>query len=166
MAKAHVHKSSEPAVRKATRPLARVHFDVSPSVPVKGVNGETGSVLCMDEYTGLWAEYLIKFRSEVPAVLARFKVEAETFFRLRLGVLVELAGLRSDGAGENTSRALQEWCAEQGIRHELSAPNSQWQNGVVERATYVVGGCGVCAQEGRRPGRVLAVRAEQLRTCP
>jgi hypothetical protein len=134
MAKAHVHKSREQAVRKATRPLARVHFDVSPAVPVKGVNGETGTVLYTDEYTGLWAEYFIKLRSEVPATLARFKIEAEAFFRLRLGVVVELAGLRSDGAGENTSRVMHEWCAENGIRHELSAPNSQWQNGLVERA--------------------------------
>ena len=40
-----------PPRRPATRPLERVHFDISPKIPVPGARGEVGFMLLVDEFT-------------------------------------------------------------------------------------------------------------------
>ncbi|KAF0703246.1 hypothetical protein AaE_015471 [Aphanomyces astaci] len=42
--------------------------------------------------------------------------------------------LRSDGGPEYSSNEFKEWLTQHGIRHEKSAPDNQWQNGIAERA--------------------------------
>ena len=128
--------SRAPPSRPATRPLERIHFDLSPSIPVSGGDGHCGFCLLVDEYTRhVWVE-LIHSKAEVPEILRTFKLRAERQFRQRLGTVefpVELMGLRSDNAAENVGRRVREWCKEHGIVHETSAPYSQWQDGIAER---------------------------------
>ena len=124
--------------RPATRPLQRVHFDLSPSVAVKGMGGWTGFCLLVDEYTGKLFVRMIKRKSEVAAVLKEYKTWAENHFRQRLGEVVLLAGLRSDNESVNVSGEVADWCKEGGISHERSAAYEQWQNGVVERSMRTV----------------------------
>ena len=131
----------ESARRHATRPLQYVHFDVSPNVPVDGPAGQTGFALFVDEYSGYWKVYFIKRKAELIECLQRFKTMAEKHFRTTLGSYsfpYEMATLRSDQAGENTSAAVREWLNKEGIVHETSAPYHQYQNGLVERAMRTV----------------------------
>ena len=125
--------------RKATRPLERVHFDLSPSIPVKGLGGQIGYLALVDEYTSMYFVKFIFAKSEVPEILRDFKKAAEVHFQENIGVFVEgkvpkLAALRSDNAAEHVSSIMSEWCRKEGIKHEFSAPYSAWQNGRVERA--------------------------------
>ena len=130
-AKMHVTISKLPPTRPATRPLERILLDYSPSVPVKGIGGQTGFLLIVDEYTRKWFPFCIRSKSEVNAILAAFKAMAETHFS-KQGY--KLSSLRSDGENVLVSKEVEEWCSLNGVRHEVSAAYSQWQNGIVERA--------------------------------
>ena len=124
--------------RPATRPLERVHFDLSPSVPTVGTEGETGFCLLVDEYTGRKFARMIQRKSEVASILKEFKIWAETHFRVKLGEVVLLAGLRSDNESVNICHEVVDWCVANGISHDKSVIYEQWQNGVVERAMRTV----------------------------
>ena len=60
------------------------------------------------------------------AAIKCFKAAAEMESERKLRVL------RTDNGGEFTSAEFAEYCADQGVRHHLSAPYSPQQNGVVE----------------------------------
>lgn len=127
--------------RPATRPLERVHFDLSPGLPVRGRGGVVGFLLVVDEFTDMWFVFPIKSKAEVPAIMQSFKQSAERHFQEVMGEVqwpVELASLRSDGEQVNVSEAMAQWCESHGIRHEISAPYCQWQDGRVERAIQTV----------------------------
>ncbi len=126
-----ISKSSP--TRPATRPLKRVHFDLSPSIPTRGVGGYTGFLLLVDEYTGRKFVCLIRNKSEVAGLLQDFKVWAETHFREAWGEIVLLAGIRSDNESVNVCSSVKSWAKSHGIGHEKSVPYEQWQNGVAER---------------------------------
>ena len=144
--KMHRVVSRLPPTRPARRPLERVHFDLSPGIPElgvhNGVGGYKGFLMMVDEFTEEWFVYLIHSKSEVAGLLKEFRVMAEKHFARPggVGVLVEadgafkLSGIRSDGESVNVSKEVREWCSRNGIRHEKSAPYSQWQNGIAERA--------------------------------
>ena len=150
--------SRAPPTRPATRPLERVHWDFKVGLP-RASCGSTGFALFVDEKTDQWWFQPFKHKSEIIKMLAAFKAAAENHFRCRLGELsggggetdselmrnmegnlvpFKLAGLRSDGEVVNTQRAIVEWCRTHGIRHELSAPYCQWQNGTAERGIQTV----------------------------
>ena len=129
--------SRAPPSRPATRPLERVHFDLSPAILTTSKGGHKGFALMLDEFTDQWFVWPLKSKSEIPAMLRSFRVAAEKHFRELLGTVcvpLELAGLRSDGESVNVSGEVAGWCEDLGITHELSAPYCQWQNGKVERA--------------------------------
>jgi hypothetical protein len=50
-AKVHQSRSGLPGVRKVTRPLERVHFDISPGIPTMGIGRNVGFMLIVDECT-------------------------------------------------------------------------------------------------------------------
>jgi hypothetical protein len=129
--------SRSPPTRPATRPLERVHFDFIPGVSTEATGGYTGLVLFIDEKTGYWLPYAIKRKSELPGIVASFKLRAERHFKSKMGTLLwphELASLRSDGEAVNVSSTIRDFCHKHGIVQELSSPYAQWQNGLVERA--------------------------------
>ena len=129
--------SRDAATRPTTRPLELVMFDMSPKLPVEGHDSAVGFVLIVDAHTDFWHVETFTYKSEVPRILAAFKVMAEKHFREKMGTLLfphTLDTIRSDGEPVNTSRAMREWCAAEGVTAELSSPYCQWQNGKVERA--------------------------------
>ena len=143
LAKMRTTMSKAEPTRKATRPLARVHFDLSPSVPVVGIGDHVGFMIIVDEYSGMFFVRCIRAKSEVPDILQEFQAVAEKHFQEQIGVFVEgkvpqLTSLRSDNAQEHRSATMQQWCKASGISHEFSAPYSQWQNGKAERAIQTV----------------------------
>ena len=133
--KMHRMKSRAPALRRATRPLERVHFDISPGIPVTGVGGFTGYVLLVDEFTDMVFVRPLRAKSELLAILQEWRLMAQAHFATVLHGLsfpTTLANVRSDCAGENTSAAFLRWCKDTGIHAENSAPYSQWQDGRAE----------------------------------
>ena len=131
----------DPPTRPATRPLERVHLDLSPALPVKSTSGAVGYVVIVDEFTRYYVVETFKHKSEVFDILVAFKAEAEKHFRVKMGALsspFELTGIRSDGEGQNKSGLIQDWCKANGIAREVSAPYTQHQDGIAERAIQTV----------------------------
>jgi transposase InsO family protein len=136
MAKMHQFHSGLPSVRKATRPLGRVHFDIVFGIPTMGIGNNKGFLLIVDEFTDKVFIYFLRSKSEVPAKLKEFKNMAEKHFQQSLGCYLvppTLSCFRSDNAAEQTSAEVREWLKAEGIQHELSAPYCQWQDGKAER---------------------------------
>ena len=149
-AKMHKGVSREQPTRPATRPLERLLIDFSPSVPVQGVGGQTGFLLIVDEFTRYWSLHCVRQKSEVRSILSDFKAGVEKHFSSK-GHKVEC--VRSDGENVLNSKEIDAWCRSDGIRHEVSAPYSQWQNGIVERAIGLAweGGEALRKQAGAPP---------------
>ena len=123
--------------RPATRPLQNVLFDHSPALPVRSFTGSIGFMFLVDEYTRMYFMYAFKSKSEVGDNLKHFKAAAEAHFGRAIdgtGARYVLSGIRSDGEPCNDSNAIRDWCKANSIRHELSSPHHQYQNGLVERA--------------------------------
>ena len=81
---------------------------------------------------------LLSRKDEAPAAIKRWQagVEVETSVKLR--------ALRTDRGGEFTSTEFGEYCADRGVRRQLTAPYSPQQNGVVERRNQTVVGTARC----------------------
>jgi hypothetical protein len=81
-AKIHQSRSGLPCVRKATRPLERVHFDISPSIPTMGIGRNVGFMFIVDECTEkVFIDFLCS-KSEVGAKLKSFqRCRSVTFTR-------------------------------------------------------------------------------------
>jgi transposase InsO family protein len=58
--------------------------------------------------------------------------------------------LRTDRGGEFTVNHFQEYYAELGVRHEMTAPYPPQQNGVVERRNQSVMAAARCMMKARR----------------
>ena len=141
LAKMHRIVSRAEPSRPAQRPLHRVHFDLSGRIPVKGVCGGVYFLTIVDEFTRYVEVVIVQSKSEVLACLQKFTETAQRHFRQRLGevvIPVELASLRSDRESVNVCERVREWCESLGVKHELSAAYSQWQNGVAERTIRTV----------------------------
>ena len=125
--------SKNQPTRRATRALERIHFDLSPSIPTRGVGDYAGFLLLVDEYTGRKFVCLIRSKSEVAGLLQDFKIWAETHFREAWGEIILLAGMRSDNESVNVCSTVRKWARHHGIAHEKSVAYEQWQNGIAER---------------------------------
>ena len=136
MAKMHQFHSGLPSVRKATCPLQRAHFDIVFGIPTMGIGNNKGFLLIVDEFTDMVFIYFLRSKSEVPAKLKAFQRFAERHFQKPFGCYAvphTLSCFRSDNATEQTSAEVREWLESEGIKHELSAPYCQWQDGKAER---------------------------------
>ncbi|XP_019459987.1 PREDICTED: uncharacterized protein LOC109359748 [Lupinus angustifolius] len=76
--------------------------------------------------------YLTKLKSEVLSILKEFKKLAEK----QSGKNIKI--LRTDGGGEFTSRAFSDFCKDQGIVHEVTAPYTPQHNGIDERRSRTI----------------------------
>ena len=116
----------------ASRPLELVHSDVHGPISVQTHSGFRYWVLFIDDYTRLWAVYLMRFKSQTFACFKQFKAYAENHFRAKLGTL------REDKGGEYMSKEFEEFCILHGIQRQHTVRNRLQQNGVAERANRVL----------------------------
>ena len=122
-------RSSVPKVReglKAERRLERVYVDLCGPMHVPSKTGRLYSMNIIDDFSGyVWS---IRLRRKDEAALAlrvwHHAVENQSGERLKK--------LITDN-GELLSQTTQNWCAEHGIEHQLTAPHTSAQNGRVER---------------------------------
>jgi hypothetical protein len=76
--------------------------------------------------------YLIKTKDEVLQQFKSFKIMVEKQSEKQIKIL------RSDGGGEYTSHAFKEFCAENGVQHEVIAPYTPQHNGIAERRNRTI----------------------------
>jgi transposase InsO family protein len=124
------HRSVIPktaATHRAIDPLTRIHSDYCGPYATRSKGGANGVILFMDDYSRFPEVIYTTAKSQVAPVFKTFVLKYET----KLGRKVKI--LRSDSKGEYTGHEMVTFCEGSGIKQELAAPHSQFQDGVAER---------------------------------
>ena len=108
-------------------PLSLVHTDLAGPIKPASQGGREYILTFLNEKTKMSWVYLLKKKSEVPAVLKQWREMAE----LQSGK--SLKCLRSDNGGEYLSQELTEFFLSLGIIHQTTVPGNPQQNGAAER---------------------------------
>jgi len=118
---------TEPLAR-ATTPGEIVYTDVFGPVRQPSINGHLYAIIFVDDFTRYRVIYFMKKKSEVPAMIKRFRDE---HLKPRN---TKLRRLHSDGAKEYfESQTTKKYCLQKGIQQTFTAPYTPAQNGTAER---------------------------------
>jgi hypothetical protein len=123
-------KPFQASTSRAEKPLELVHMDLVGPVRPPSKDQCSYALVIVDDWSRRNWVFLLKHKSEATPTIQRWTTQVcnEKDIPLHL-----LKILRTDRGGEFLNHTLQRWCAEKGIRHELSVPETPQQNGVVER---------------------------------
>ena len=150
------------------RPLGRVWFDIIGKIPVKSIHGYQYTLILVDEATGQYCARCLTHRKDIFEAIAEWKKEVETHWSMTLGdvgLSPKVIRFASDGAGENKSNALADFCKENGIKHTIGTAYEHAQMGKVERAIRTIweGGSAACR---RFSPQLLAIYGSCFYICP
>ena len=122
-------KHPSKTIMTTTRPFELLHMDLfGPAhyATFTNVASLYGFVI-VDDYSRYKWVHIITYKTEVQEVFKRFSSRALTNFG------VKIKHIQSDNGTEFKNTGLDDYLYELGITHELSAPYTPQQNGVVER---------------------------------
>src|SRR3954462_7293586 len=116
-------------IMTTTRPFELLHMDLFGPNHYSSVSNEASQYgfVIVDDYSRYTWVHLVSYKTEVQEVFKRFSSRASTNFG------VKIKHIRSDNGTEFKNSGLDDYLDELGITHELSAPYTPQQNGVVER---------------------------------
>jgi hypothetical protein len=114
--------------------LDLVHTDVCGPMSRKSLSGCEYYLTFIDDYSRKTWIYFLKAKSEVFARFQEFRALVENQSGKRIKVL------RSDNGGEYSSRQFVDFCAQHGIRRQMTVPYNPQQNGVAERKNRAITG--------------------------
>lgn len=145
--------------------LEVLYSDVCGPFETQSLGGNKYFVSFIDEFTRMLWVYLMNKKSEVLAVFKRFKTMCEKQSGKALKIL------RTDGGGEYTSHAFQQFCDEEGIIHDMIAPYTPQHNGIVERRNRTILDMARSMLKGRKLpktfwGETVSTAAFILNKCP
>jgi len=113
-------------------PLEIIHSDIWGPAQTPTLNGNRYYIIFVDDYSRFMWIYFLKEKSEALEKFITFKAYAEKQY----GTWIKC--LRSDGGGEYTSNAFDDYLRKQGIRRQLTCRYTPQQNGVAERKNRVI----------------------------
>jgi len=114
------------------RPMALVHMDVYSS-SVTSIEGYNHALIITDSCSEHRWQYGMKTKDEVLSMSKRWVAETADIQKDH-PILVVVR----DNAGENTSKELNDYFTERGIKNYFSTPYEQWQNGLAEASVNSV----------------------------
>jgi transposase InsO family protein len=119
---------------RAEEVLELVHGDLCGPITPPAPSGSRYFLLLIDNNNRYMWLRTLRSKDQVAVAIKQFQqvAEAETGRKLRV--------FQSDHGGKFTSVEFVEYCVEQGLHHQLMAPYSPQQNGVVERRNQMVVG--------------------------
>jgi len=123
--KSHIHM-------RATKLLHVVYFDVCGPFEVSSLGQNKYFVSFIDEYSRMMWLYMIKAKSDVLTIFKRFKVAIEKHSEKAI------KNLMIYGGGEYTSKAFKNFCAKNGIEHEVMTPCTSQHNGLAKRRNKTI----------------------------
>ena len=112
---------------KTRVPFDLVHSDVMGPIKPVSKGGSKYIVTFIDDHSRMVFVYPIKAKSEVFKKFKMLKAQVETQYDSKIRCI------RSDNGGEYISKRFNQYCANQGIAHQTSAPYSPQQNVITER---------------------------------
>ncbi|GAU13535.1 hypothetical protein TSUD_346390 [Trifolium subterraneum] len=112
---------------RSSEVLNVVHSDICGPIDVLSTGGNKYFITFVDEYSRMIWLYHIKAKSDAFEVFKIFKTLVEKQSDKQIKVL------RTYGGGEYTSKEFENYCKDQGIIHEVTAPYTPQHNGLAER---------------------------------
>ncbi|CAL5368182.1 unnamed protein product [Camellia sinensis] len=117
---------------RATQRLQLIHTDVGGPKKTPSLNGSKYYIAFIDDHSRMCWIYFMKLKSEVADIFWKFKAWVETQSGCKMQVI------RSNNGTEYTSGKFNKFCEDAGIEHQLTAPYTPQQNGVVERKNRTI----------------------------
>jgi transposase InsO family protein len=119
---------------RATRIFDLIHSDVCGPISSASFTGFLYYVIFIDDFSRKSWIFFMKTKGHVFSRFQEFKalVENQTGKKIRV--------LRTDNGGEYTSKEFMDFCAEEGVRRELTVLYNPQQNGVAERKNKAIVG--------------------------
>ena len=114
-------------VISTSKPLELLHLDLFGPSRIKSFGGNYYGLVIVDDYSRYTWTFFLTMKSEAFKVFRKFAKQIQNEKDLRIKVL------RSDHGGEFQNEKFENYCEENGILHNFSAPRTPQQNGVVER---------------------------------
>ncbi|CAM9829842.1 unnamed protein product, partial [Ectocarpus fasciculatus] len=115
----------------STAPLSKIASDVAGPFPTS-LGQYKYYCLFVDKATRYRWVYFLQRKTDVFDVFKRFRLMLQQEFGRQMDTF------KTDNGGEYNSEEFDSFLQKYGINHELSAPYSQWQNGLVERSNRTI----------------------------
>lgn len=112
---------------RQTELLELIHSDLADFKNTSSRGGKLYYITFVDDYSRYTRVYLLKSKDEATSVFLKYKLEVENQLNKKV------KRLRSDRGGEYNTTLLRDFCEQNGIIHEFTAPYSPQQNGIAER---------------------------------
>lgn len=113
---------------KTTKPGQLLHADVTGPIATHAYGGYSYACVVMDDFSSYTRVALLKHKSGA----AQFVIDTTNYIHRQSGCAV--IAIRTDRGGEFVNRTMADFCAAQGIDHQLTAPHTSQSNGHAERA--------------------------------
>ncbi|KAD3068893.1 hypothetical protein E3N88_36773 [Mikania micrantha] len=117
---------------RSTEKLELIHTDLCGPITPASQSGKRYVLVFIDDLTRKTWVYLLQFKHESFDAFKRFKVAVENESGCKI------KALRSDRGGEFNSQSFNEFCAQSGIKRQLTAAYTPQQNGVAERRNRTI----------------------------
>ncbi|KAI3818795.1 hypothetical protein L1987_12613 [Smallanthus sonchifolius] len=117
---------------RASVPLELVHADLCGPITPQTKGGNRYFMLLVDDFTRYMWVYLIETKDQAFQKFKWFKAQLEKESKCKTKML------QTDRGDEFTSHIFNEFCRNEGIQRQLTAPYTPQQNGVVERRNRTV----------------------------
>ncbi|GJX08294.1 zinc finger, CCHC-type containing protein [Tanacetum coccineum] len=117
---------------RSTSPLDLVYGDLCGPITPPTPSGKKYIFLLVDDYSRYMWAYFLNTKDQAFDTFKEFKKSVENELRTSLRIF------RTDRGGEFTSNEFMQYCKENGIARQLTAPYSPQQNGVVERRNRTI----------------------------
>ncbi|XP_019439043.1 PREDICTED: uncharacterized protein LOC109344742 [Lupinus angustifolius] len=117
---------------RSTKSLELVYSDVCGPFEEHSLGNNKYFITFTDDFTRKTWVYLIRRKCEVFSIFVKFKAQVERQSGQKL------VTLRTDGGGEYLSNEMKEFCAKEGMIHEVIAPYTPQHNGTAERKNRTI----------------------------
>ena len=129
------------AVPRASSPLELVHVDLAGPIDPISINGFRYAMIITDNFSGCIFTYFLKSKSDASLAFEKFLCDVSPYgkvktldFNMDVFPSGDVTRLRSDMGGEFISAEFKDILTRHKIKHELTSPHSQHQNGAAERS--------------------------------
>jgi len=127
ISKHHRKKFLKEALHKARQPLGVVYSNVCGPFSVESLGRNKYFLIFVDEYTRMVWLYLLKEKKEVFFKFVQYCNAVERYLEKQIKIL------GTDGGDEFNPKQFAEFCAQKGIKHEMTPPYTPQHNSLAER---------------------------------
>jgi transposase InsO family protein len=114
-------------ILSSSRPLKLLHMDLFGPIAYIRISGNKYGLVIVDDFFRFTWVFFLQDKSEEKGIVKKFIRRVQNEFELKV------KNIRSDNSSEFRNTQVEEFPDEEGIKHELSAPYTPQQNGIIER---------------------------------